>query len=50
VRSGTSPLQLRISDLRSLEQPDSGRPLSLGPLAVGTPCHNDADAICVPLG
>ena len=50
-RSAVFPtLQLRISDLRVLTDPDHGRRLGVGELTVGAVCADDPDAICVPLG
>jgi len=43
-------LQLRISYLRLLAGPTSGRTLVPGALGVGAVCLDDPAAICVPLG
>jgi hypothetical protein len=43
-------LELRISDLRFMPEPDDERPLAVGALSTGAPCADDADAVCVPLG
>lgn len=43
-------LQLRISDLRRFSDPTVQHGLVPGALGVGSPCADDADAICVPLG
>jgi hypothetical protein len=43
-------LQLRISDLRVVEDPTHERSLGVGALTVGAVCADDPDAICVPLG
>jgi hypothetical protein len=44
-------LQLRISDLRELDDPTTvRRRLVPGALGIGAPCADDANAICVPLG
>jgi hypothetical protein len=44
-------LQLRISDLRELDDPTTvRRRLVPGTLGIGSPCADDARAICVPLG
>jgi len=43
-------LELRISDLRFMPEPDDERPLGVGALSTGAPCADDAGAVCVPLG
>jgi hypothetical protein len=43
-------LQLRISDFRRFTDPTAQQTLMLGPLGLGAPCADDAEAICVPLG
>jgi hypothetical protein len=49
-RSAVFPtLQLRISDLRVIEDPAHQRSLGVGPLTVAAACADDPDAICVPL-
>jgi hypothetical protein len=43
-------LELRISDLRFMPEPDDERPLGVVALSTGAPCADDAAAVCVPLG
>ena len=43
-------LELRLSGLRFMPEPDDERHLGVGALSTGAPCADDPAAICVPLG